>query len=367
VLKRVAGHAPEERRLALVTAGCAGAIALTALVGRLSGVRGLYAPIPDGGGVPVDGALVLGLLAFAVVVRSRALRVSSLVVSGGFACLSLVGYLGGPRIYLGSRPMALATAVCALLLVLAGAVRGWPRVRQLSAVLAGAIGGLVLIGFAYGTRTLVRFSDSSMAVPAAVAIVLIAVAVLANTPGGWLPWVLRGTDAGAVALRRTLPVVVFGIPALTYLHLAGEKRFWNDERVAEAGFVTLLVIMVSLQLFWVASSLQRLDQQREQARRNLVALNARLMSDVQTSYATLRSARQRIGNLENSQRAVLTVHDDVLQTIYASGLMLRARIETGRGEGAVDPSVERTLECLDAAVQAIRIVVEDLNDNLDTT
>jgi hypothetical protein len=61
-----------------------------------------------------------------------------------------------------------------------------------------------------------------MSVPAAaVGPILLGLATLAGTPDGWLPWVLRGSDAGAVALRRTLPPVILGLPALSFLHMKG--------------------------------------------------------------------------------------------------------------------------------------------------
>jgi hypothetical protein len=88
------------------------------------------------------------------------------------------------------------------------------------------------------------------------------------------------------------------------------------------------------------------------------------MTDVRSSYDSLRSAQQRIGSLENSQRAVLTVHDDVLQTLFASGLMLRTTLDTFPADAPVEGSVQRTLDCMDEAVRAIRRVVEDLNDHL---
>lgn len=351
----------DDARVAAVAAALAGAIGVVGLVGRLTGTSVLYTPLPGGGGLRVVSAVALGLVAVAAVVASRVIRAVALGIGGVACALSLAEYRGGPSLHVGDGPMALATAVCALLLILAIATPDRLRLRQLSAIFAGAIALLVLVGFCYGTRTLARFSDSSMAVPAAVMIILIAVAVLANTPGGWLPWVLRGSDAGAVALRRTLPPVIVGLPVLTFLHMQGERRFWNDERVAEAGFVTVNVILVSGLLFWVATTLRLLDRQREQARQDLAALNARLAADVRSSYSSLRSARQRIGSLEESQRAVLNVHDDVLQTIFASGLMLRTTLNGGT---AATPTMEQTLDCMDDAVRAIRCVVEDLNGHL---
>ncbi len=353
-----------EARLALLTAGAAGAVALFGLLGRITGTRVLYAPAPDGGEIMLDSAVALTLLAVAVAVRVRPVRAVCLAGAAALGSLNFVEYVSGGNVHPdpGAR-MPFATSVCVLLLV--GASLGSRRrlLRQLATLTASAIGGLVLIGYAYGTRTLTKFSDSSMAVPAAVAVVLIAVAVLAVTEDGWLQWVWHGSDAGAVALRRTMPPVVLGLPVLTFLHMQGQKVFWTDERVAEAGFVMVLTVLVSILLFRVASSLRLLDLQREQARRDLQALNARLLTDVSASYDSLRSAQQRIGSLENSQRAVLTVHDDVLQTLFASGLMLRTTLDTIPAKPPAD-SVQRTLDCMDDAVRAIRRVVEDLNDQL---
>lgn len=354
-----------EERLALLASGMAGAIAMIALLGHLTGTRTLYAPIPAGGEFLLDSTIALTLLALAAVVRVRSLSVTSLVGAVALGLLSFIEYTGTPDLHPGpSGRMPLATAICVMLLAVATITPNRPLVRQLTALSASAIGALVLIGFGYGTRTLTTFSDSSMSVSAAVAVVLIALALLARTDEGWLQWVWHGSDAGAVALRRTLPPVVLGIPFLSYLHLHGEQVLWRDERVAEAGFGMVLAVLVAVLLFRVASSLRLLDLQREQARRDLQFLNERLMTDVRSSYDSLRSAQQRIGSLENSQRAVLTVHDDVLQTLFASGLMLRTTLDTVPADAPVEGSVQRTLDCMDEAVRAIRRVVEDLNDQL---
>ena len=354
-----------EARLALLAAGVAGSLGLIGIVGRLAGMRMLYAPIPGGGELMLDSAIALTLLALAAVVRVRSLSITSLLGAAALGLLSVVEYTGTPDLHPGSSGrMPLATSVCVVLLALAVITPKRPLVRQLAALTASAIGGLVLVGFAYGTRTLTKFSDSAMGVPAAVAVVLLALAILAGTEDGWLRWVWHGSDAGAVALRRTLPPVVLGLPVLTFLHMHGEEVFWRDERVAEAGFVMVLTVLVCALLFRVASSLRLLDLQREQARRDLQALNERLMTDVRSSYDSLRSAQQRIGNLENSQRAILTVHDDVLQTLFASGLMLRTTLDTIPTDAPAEGSVQRTLDCMDDAVRAIRRVVEDLNDQL---
>ena len=359
------GRPAADEGLALAAAGAGAAVGLIGVLGRLSGTRSLYEPVPGGGGFILDSAIALTLLAVAVTVHRRWVSVPSLAGAAALGLLSFVQYAGAADVHPGSyERMPLATSVCVLLLGFAAATRRRPLLRQLAALTASAVGGLVLLGFGYGTRTLTKFSDSSMSVSAAVAVVLIALAVLARTEDGWLRWVWHGSDAGAVALRRTLPPVILGLPVLTFLHMHGERIFWRDERVAEAGFVLVLTVLVCALLFRVASSLRLLDLQREQARQDLQALNARLMTDVRSHYDSLLTAQQRIGSLENSQRAVLTVHDDVLQTLFASGLMLRTTLDSIPADAPVDASVERTLDCMDDAVRAIRQVVENLNDQL---
>jgi hypothetical protein len=341
-----------------VGAALAAAVAIVGLIGHIVGATRLHTPVPGGGEISVESAFALALLALGVAASTRWVRLVALAGTLVLAATSFAEYLGAPGPHSGpAARMPLATAVAMLLLTLAVLARS-PLVGQLSAILGAAVGGLVLVGFSFGTRTLTRFSDSAMSVPAAIAVVMLAFAILSAVPDGWYQWVTRGADAGAMALRRTLPPLVLGLPAITFLHMQGERRFWNDERVSEAGFATLVVLLMSALLFRVASSLRALDLQRDQARRDLVALNAHLMTDVRASYASLQSAQQRIGSLKDSQRAVLTVHDDVLQTIYASGLMLRTHAAPEA------PSVQRTLECLDDAIKAIRRVVEDLNSEL---
>lgn len=345
-------------RLALMAAVLAAAVGVAGLIGHLTGTSSLHTPLSGGGELSVESALALALLAISVAMPVRCVRLVPLAGAVVLAATSFAEYLGAPGPHSGpAARMPLATAVSVLLLALAVLARS-PLVGQLSAILGGAVGGLVLVGFSFGTRTLTKFSDSAMSVPGAIGVLMLAFAILSAVPDGWYQWVTRGADAGAMALRRTLPPLVLGLPVITFLHMQGERRFWKDDRVSEAGFVTLVVLLMSALLFRVASSLRALDLQRDQARRDLVALNARLMTDVRASYASLQSAQQRIGSLKDSQRAVLTVHDDVLQTIYASGLMLRTHA------GPEVPSVQRTLESLDDAIKAIRRVVEDLNSEL---
>ncbi|WP_019873633.1 hypothetical protein [Sporichthya polymorpha] len=346
---------------AVAAAAVAGLLGLIGLLGWAIGVEVLHTPVPRGGDMKPGSAGALALVGLGLVAPARTPRALALAGAAAPSAICTAEYLGTPGLALdASGHMPLATAVCVLLLVLAAATERRSCFRQLTAIGAGSIGGLVLVGYTYGTHSLTHFSHASMSVPAAVAVVLLTFAVLARTPTGWLPWVWSGTDAGAAMLRRALPPVVLGMPALTFLHLQGERLFWEDERVTEAFFVTLLVVAVSALLLRIASSLRLLDHQREQARRDLVALNNRLVGEVRGSYASLRSAKQRIGSLEDSQRAVLTVHDDVLQSLFASGLMLRTALDGS----APDASVQRTLDCMDDAVRAIRVVVENLNDHL---
>ncbi|GAA0609426.1 hypothetical protein GCM10009547_09380 [Sporichthya brevicatena] len=359
MIERIARRASLGGWAATAAAGAA-AVGVSGLLGRATGVEVLHEPLPNGGDIKVASCAAVVLVAVAVLVRVRLVRTLALGGAAALAVACVADYLGAPGLEVGpSGRMSMATAVSVLLLVVAeAATRRW--LRQLAAIGAGSVGGLLVIGYTYGAHSLTRFSHSSMSVPSAVAVVLLALAVLARTKNGWVPWVWSGGDAGAAMLRRALPPVVLGLPALTFLHMQGERLFWEDERVTEAAFVTLLVVVTSTLLIRIATSLRELDEQRDQARRDLVALNSKLVGEIRGSYASLRSAKQRIGSLEDSQRAVLTVHDDVLQSLFASGLMLRTALDGS----APDASVQRTLDCMDDAVRAIRVVVENLNDHL---
>ena len=72
-------RAVDEARWAAIAAAAAVAICAVALVGRLTDTAVLYAPAPGGGGLRVETALVLGLLAAAVVLPVR--RPRSLAVA----------------------------------------------------------------------------------------------------------------------------------------------------------------------------------------------------------------------------------------------------------------------------------------------
>lgn len=321
-----------------------------------------------------NSALAIVCLALAAWVRLPAVRVVALVIAGTIAVLTLAEFLRVPGIDIdqlivsdpagGAHPgrMPVATAIAVLVLSLAGALERWRSAGQVCALGAVGVAGVSLVGFAFGAANLTALrTDTTMSVPSALAVTFLGLAALARTPDGWFPWILHGRDAGAVALRRILPAVVLGVPVLSLVHMQGEERYWRDARMAEAGFAVVLVVIGGGLLFAVASSLRVVDRQREQARAELVLLNERLVEQVRENYASLRSAQQRIGALEIRQRAALTAHDDALQTIFASGVVLSSTLASVPGDSALGSSLERTMDAMDDAVRDIRRVIKDLD------
>ncbi len=123
--------------------------------------------------------------------------------------------------------MALATAI--EFLVVAGGVLALVGRRRLLvralgvASLAGA--SMAVLGYLYGVRSLYSTGPSStMAVHTAIGLGVASVGVLAAIPGGLITRILTGSSPGAVLMRRLLPVIVVGIPAIGWFRLEGQRR-----------------------------------------------------------------------------------------------------------------------------------------------
>jgi diguanylate cyclase (GGDEF)-like protein/PAS domain S-box-containing protein len=125
--------------------------------------------------------------------------------------------------------MAASTALCLVL----GAVGLWGlrrarrRVVTATALAMVLVGWLGALGYLFGVEALYAFGPfSTMAGHTTVAMVLLGVGLLASTPDGVLPWIVRGGDPGAALLRRVIPVTFAGLPALAWVRLLGEHRGW---------------------------------------------------------------------------------------------------------------------------------------------
>ncbi|QSB12801.1 response regulator [Natronosporangium hydrolyticum] len=294
-----AAAAPVSRRLCdlarrggLVAAAIAALIGVLALVGWATVTEVLIAG--PGGEVPVKPNTAVGLTAAGAAVwllsaggASRPARLAGRVVAllvAALAAASLLQYhaaieLGIDQVLFsdavadfGQAPLGRMppdTAAGLLLLGIGLAVadlrwgRGWPS--QLCALGVGVI-GLVGLGAVLTGGPDVYGPDSfAMAVPSAVAIMLLSLSLLGLRPErGLMRQVFTLSPGGALA-RRLMPFAVFFPPLLALLRWLGQDFGWYSVPVGVLLMVVLLAIIGTAVIWLAARWVDRADAERRQA------------------------------------------------------------------------------------------------------
>lgn len=152
---------------------------------------------------------------------------------------------------------------CALLLLDTAASR-W-AVQPLI-LFSGLMGLTVLVGYSYDQSDLYRLGFYiQMAVPAAVAILVLSIAIaLARPDHGMMVLLTSPGPGGLMARRLLLPAILLPF-MLGWLHLIGEHRGLYDNRFGTALFTISNVVVFAILVGWNATVLQRTDEKRVQA------------------------------------------------------------------------------------------------------
>ncbi len=276
-----------------------GLIAVGALAGWALGVSDLASWLPGGVVTKVNAAVCLLGLAVALALlasdpgkRHPWASVAAIIVAA-IALATLAEYVAGVNFGIdelfakdvtsaGSpHPgrFAVLTAfgfLAAALAVLSIGRRA--RGIHLSEPLAGvsaAIGGVSLMGYMYGAHVLIGpESVNQVALPAAVALVLLAVGLIAVNPEHTL--VRQVTDPGPAGqvIRRIIPAAVLIVPVGAWLRLMGERAGLYDESVGLSILVTLEALVLVAIGAWTTANVRRLVEQRRQAELDLVRLGS---------------------------------------------------------------------------------------------
>jgi NtrC-family two-component system sensor histidine kinase KinB len=209
--------------------------------------------------------------------------------------------------------------------------RGRLLVRDMLAAAAGTIAGVVALGYAYGATSLYGAPPFTMSLLAAVAICLLALGILLESPErGLLRMLVHGTVGGAVA-RRLVPVTtVLPIALSLGLILVGP----HDLKLAAALLVAALVVTFTAVVLWNASGLELIDLERMRADENL-----RRATDVVSAVtgAALRrlSERDLLVNLcqrvkdlfETDTASILLADEQRRELVVAASVGMQAEVE----------------------------------------
>lgn len=297
-------HSPSWKpRLTLVgfakgVAAAVGLIAVGALAGWALGIAGLTSWLPGAVAMKVNAALCLLGLAIALALlasdpgkRHPLARVAALLVAA-IALATLVEYLG---VNLGidqlfakdltsagsPHPGRFAALTAFGFLAAALAVLSIGRcVRDIHlseplAVVAAAIGGVSLMGYMYGAEALIGpESVSQVALPAAVALTLLAVGLIAVDPEHALARQVTDPGPAGQVIRRIIPAAVLIVPVGAWVRLMGERAGLYDESVGLSILVTLEALVLVAIGAWTTANVRRLVQERRQAELDLVRLGS---------------------------------------------------------------------------------------------
>lgn len=299
------GTIPPLRKPRLTLAGFAqgigvvvGLIAVGILVGWASGLSDLTSWVPGEVATKVNAAVCLLGLAMALVLASRPgeshlwASVAALVVAA-IALVTLAEHFAGVNLGIdeffvrdltsaGSpHPgrFAILTAFGFLAAAMAVLLMG-RRVRgvhptELLAAVSAAIGGVSLMGYMYGAETLIGpTSANQVALPAAVALTLLAVGLIAVDPEHALARQVTDPGPAGQVIRRILPAALLIVPIGAWLRLMGERAGLYDESVGLSILVTLEALVLVAIGAWTTASVRRLVEQRRQAELDLVRLGS---------------------------------------------------------------------------------------------
>jgi signal transduction histidine kinase len=256
--------------------------------------------------------------------------------------------------------MAAMTGACLLVLATCVLLPRKPGALlwvQAAGLLVLGVAALALLGYLYGVRSLYAFGPlSTMSLHSALALLLLAAAVLLSVPRGLAAWALVGRDAGALLLRRVLPITLVVLPLVGYGRVLGERAGWHSVEFGAALHVIVALVLVTAASLYTARALAASDVRRAQALATLQLVNEDLEGRVRERAEQIQDERARRIRLEERQRLAADLHDVVIQRLYAAGLTLETLDRDPAGHAGVETAIER----IDDAIRGLREAVTEL-------
>lgn len=340
-------------RVVKVAAGLVLVETVVVLLGWAGGLEGLTTLGMGSTSMKLNTALCLGGLSVSLLSSrpwvGRSINLGATVIAAASLAEYVVGPLGidellvsdpapGPT---GQGRIAVTTGVCILVLAGSGAMLatrrpGW---SQPPALVAAVVAWVAVLGYAYGAEDLHGVGAfQPMAMPTALAVLVVAVAQLVRVPGGALPWVLFGRDPGAVLQRQLLPLAVVGLPALGWLGWLGEREGLYGPELGLAIIATFASLSVAGVGLHAGATARATDRDRAAALVRLDELNHELDERVQHGIRQFQLQETRSVLTEDRERIARDFHDHVIQRIFAASLQLMAfKRKAGAIQG--DPAI----------------------------
>src|SRR5262245_35966340 len=252
-----------------------------------------------------------------------------------------------------SIPMALSFIAVAVGIALLP-VRTAGAARLNLAIAAGviALAFVALVGLTF--RVLLFYAAApllGMALPGAIAFLLLGVGLLAGRPDPWLLGVLTSDRPGAVITRWLLPAAVAVPLAAGWARMAAERYGLMDAPLG-AGLLTLVMIAVlGALILWIAHALDRSDLRRKRAEEDALQAYAELdrrvierTAALERATATVRERTALLETITGSTPDLIWAKDlgDRILTVNAAWLKAMGMEERDAvGHNALDFAVDR--------------------------
>ncbi len=322
---------PTLRRTAVVLAGTAGLLATLDLLAWVVGPSLLHLLDPGGATMKVDTALCALALVGTIFVRRTpvvALLLGSVAV---VALASLVEFafdvdLGIDQLLVrdlvtergvpGRMAPVTAVALIAVSAARWAVQRGARLAADLLVALPIVLAMLALLGYLFDVEEFYAVARyATVALPTALELLLLALAVAASVPRGAAWWVVRDRGAGATLVRHMLPVAVVVLPALALLPLLGVGTELFGQRFALAVMVTTTAVVLLAAAGVAARQLDKIDRERLAAQAGLRQLNERLRERRDLEWRRAEELNRDLGEERaRFQRAIGKI-DDLIWTM----------------------------------------------------
>lgn len=207
------------------------------------------------------------------------------------------------------------------------------RFTQACVVLAGAIALLAIVGYIYDIQTLAGnlATFTAMALPSTVTFLALSVGILSAHPRHGLMAIFTSPRSSGMLARRLFLAAIVGPIAISIVTTAGERLNWYNAQTQSAiETVTTMGILAYLVLA-TSQGLERVDIERENARREMERRN----HELSVLYTISRSAG---GSLDldalleqavETTRQALNVDACAIYLLEEDGKTLRLQVQHG--------------------------------------
>jgi methyl-accepting chemotaxis protein len=250
--------------------------------------------------------------------------------------------------------MAANTALNFLFLGLALLLLNRPRglyTAQALALLAGCIGLVGFLGYAYGVQSFTGIGTyTKMAIHTAVCFIVAALGLLGARPDQALMATVTSPTSGGVMARRLLPAAILVPCVLGWLRLAGERAGLYSADVGLSLVLIANIIFFVALIWWNADLLGRTDAERQTAAAALQRAHGELEARVEERTRNLAQVVVEI------RAAVNVLGAAVSEIVALTGQLASVATETATAVAQTTTTVEEVRQTAQLSSQKARSV-----------